>query len=196
MYRVSLALLIFVVFYLGRLSSQECENLRNATPEQLVAFLNENSPSEDTSQCITYAIAKLGEQRYEPAISALVRLLGFQRPPTDREKRGYHIRMQASYPAVEAIAQLGKSTLPAILEALRSDTGSPLARANAVFAWMEIYKYEKPAGIAALRQAVDRATDASSKQNLKWAVSKAMSWCSPIEETECKEAAAKGRENR
>ena len=58
------------------------KSLRNASPESLVSFVQANPPSEDNAECLTFAIYKLGEKRYDPAIPALAKLLDFRRPPT------------------------------------------------------------------------------------------------------------------
>jgi len=171
-------------------AAQECDRLQKATASALVSFLQDSIADESNAECFTFAMYRLGQDRYEPSVPVLVRLLDFRRPATEREKRGYYIHMQSIYPAVEALEEIGKNALPAVLEVIKSDSSSATARDNAVSVWMEIYKYESPKGVALLRQEAENATDNASKKTLNWAVSKALTWCNPPDEEKCKAAAS------
>jgi hypothetical protein len=191
---VALATLLFLALG-GRLFGQDCESLRSASPDDLVSFLDANPPDEANAECLTFAIHKLGEKRYEPAIPVLARLLDFRRPLNEREKRGLYLHIQGIpeiYPAANALEEIGASALPTVLEVIKAGSASTTARENAVSVWMEIYKYESPKGVARLKQEADKTNDAA-KQNLKWALSKALTWCNPPDEAQCKAAAKTGR---
>ena len=175
--------------------TNECDSLRNAASPDLVQFLNGVTPDEKNGDCVTWVIRKLGERKFESSVPSLVRLLDFRRPPTLREKQGIYLRMQGIweiYPAVDALSSIGEKALPAILRALQADSTSPTARGNALFVWMEVYRQsdEHVKGVAVLKQEETKAKDDATKERLKWAVSKAITWCSPPEESACKRAAA------
>jgi len=67
-----------------------------------------------------------------------------------------------------------------------------IARENAVAVWMEIHKYERPKGVALLKQEENRTNRDAVKQRLKLAIQKALEWCGPPEDAACVQAAATG----
>lgn len=181
----------------GRIQGQTCPSLEKAVSTDLVSFLSRVSPDENNAECVTWAIVQLGVRRFEPSVSTLVRFLDFQRPLTANEKSSInlHIRgIEDIYPAVGALTQIGANALPTVLQAIEAGTTTPKARHNAVFVWMEVYRYtdEHPKGVALLKQEEIKAKDDATKERLKWAVSKAVTWCNPPEESACKRAAALG----
>lgn len=171
---------------------QTCENLRNARPEDLVSFLNRDQPERDNPECLTVAIYALGQKRYEPAIPSLAKFLDFRRLPNDHEKRHSYIRMQGLYPAVDALNEIGMNALPTVLGVIKGASFSAVARDNAVSVWMEIYKYDAPKGIAALREDEDKTTEIDAKQELKSALAKALTLCNPPDQGRCRAAAHTG----
>lgn len=60
-----------------------CDDLRNASSADLVKFLGRVDRDQKNGRCITWAIHKLGNERYEAAIPVMVKLLDFRRPLTD-----------------------------------------------------------------------------------------------------------------
>jgi hypothetical protein len=163
----------------------------------LVQFLSAVVADDTNSRCVTWAIHKLGSEHYEPAISILTKLLDFHRPPTEREKLGFTnvggiAGIWDLYPAVGALELLGKNVLPEVLRAIQAASTSPTARENAVFVWMEIYRYndEQPKAVALLKQEEMNVKDDATKQRLAWAVQKAVARCNPADIDACREAAA------
>ena len=171
----------------------ECASLQGASSPDLVQFLNAVIPDKDNGNCVTWSIRRLGDERYTAAVPALVRLLGFRRPPTPRERSGYVMHPMGVwdlYPATGALALIGPNALPTVLQAIEADSTSPNARENALFVWMEIHKYERAKGVALLKQEETNAHDDATKQRLRMAISDAVSkWCGPKDEAECKSAA-------
>ncbi len=155
--------------------------------------------------CVTWAIhklglepwatEKLGTEHHEQAIAVLVKLLDFRRPPTPEEKRGYYLRPQGIeelYPAAEALELIGEKALPEVLRAIEADSTSPTGRDNAVSVWMEAYKYERPKGVALLKQEETKTNNGATKKKLRWAAQKALTYCGPPQEKEgaaCRQAA-------
>jgi hypothetical protein len=173
----------------------ECDSLKNTVSPDLVQFLNGVIPDEKSGDCVAWAIRKLGNEHFEPAIPTLVRLLDFRRPLTPREKRGFTMHPTGVwdlYPATSALSGIGKKALPAILQVIESESASSISKENAVFVWMEIYKYEPAKGVALLRQEMDKAREAAVKQRLQWALAKAVNWCNPSDQDSCRTAAKAG----
>ncbi len=181
----------------GRTHAQTCTSLEKAPSAELVSFLSAVSPDENNAQCVTSAINQLGARRFEAGAAILIRYLDFHRPLTPNEKLGInsHLRSVGDiYPAVDALAQLGEKGLPIVLQAIEADATTPRARQNAVVVWMEVYRYtdEHPRGVALLKHEEIAAKDDATKQRLRWAVSQAITWCNPSEESACKQAATLG----
>jgi hypothetical protein len=173
----------------------ECASLQNARLPDLVQFLNGVAPDEKNGDCITWAINKLGEERYKPSITVLIKFLDFRRPPTQREKQGIYLRMQGVweiYPAAGALSLIGRKALPEVLQTIESDSTTATAKENAVFVWMETYRDtdEHLRAIAILKQEESQSSDEKVRQRLRWATRRALSWCNPIEEKACQAAAS------
>ena len=168
-----------------------CSSLQNATPPDLVQYLNGVTPAEENRWCITWAIHKLGKERYEPAIPALVKLLDFRRPQT-RGEETFHGLSEELFPAQEALELIGTKAQPDVLLAIEGDSPSSAARDNAVAVWMEIYKYERPKGVAALKQEEIKVDNEGIKTRLASAIQKALSYCGRQDEAACQQAAVTG----
>ena len=173
---------------------QECENWRNASSTELVSLLSSAVPDQNNKDCMSWAIAKLGNQRYEAAVPVLIRLLDFKRPLTKSETQGVYLHPQTVwelYPAARALDAIGKTALPALVTAIKAESTSDIARVNAVAVLMGMHKYEKEKGVALLKQEETTATDDATKRRLQWAVGNAVqNWCgSPPEDAGCRAAA-------
>jgi hypothetical protein len=172
-----------------------CDVFKNASPPDLVKYLNGVVPDDKNADCVTMAIRKLGKERYEAAITALVKFLDFRRPPTQDEKRGIYERPQSIdevFPAALALELIGKNALPELLRAIEATPTSKTARDNAVAVWMEAYKYERPKGVALLKQEETKVNDDTIKQRLTWATQKAVTYCGEPDLTACRQSAATG----
>jgi hypothetical protein len=170
-----------------------CNALEAASSSDLVQFLNGVVADDENARCVTWAIHKLGQERYELAITPLVKFLDFRRPQSEGE-RIFHGLSQDVFPAEVALDLIGKKALPEVLRAIYGDTSSETTRQNALSVWMEIYRQdnEHPKGIAELKQEETKATDDAVKQRLKLAVRKAVKLCNPGELIKCRQAAETG----
>jgi hypothetical protein len=169
-----------------------CEVFKNASPPDLVQYLNGIVPDDKNADCVTFAIRKLGKERYEAAITILVKLLDFRRPPTQDEKKGIYERPQSIdevFPAAFALELIGKNALPELLRAIETPSTSPRAFENAIAVWMEAHKYERPKGVALLKQKENKANSDTTKQKLTFAVQKALTYCGQPDEAACRAAA-------
>ena len=188
---ITLMMALFLLVTL-QLIAQECEQLKDAASDQLLSYLADLKPDETNAQCITFAIGKLGDQRYEPAVPVIMKFLDFRRPVSVREKQGLYVHIQSTdevYPAARYLEEMGDKAVHAVLDAIKANSTSPIARKNAVFVWMEIYKSEPPRGVSLLREELDKSDEARTKQNLKWALSEALTLCNPPDKAECDTAA-------
>jgi hypothetical protein len=155
---IKIAALICAMCLLGpsRVEAEEpCKKLHGATLEALISYLNTALPNDGNGECLAYAITLLGRQRYEPAIPALAKLLGFRRPATALEKN--HVFLHAPttdeiYPAAGALEEFGKASVPAVLSVMKSTSVSSTAWENAVLVWMFVYRDKPTKGVALLRQ--------------------------------------------
>lgn len=169
-----------------------CDSLQNSSQAELVQFLNGVVADEKNARCVTWAINKLGGDRYEPAIPALIRLLDFRRPKTEAEKKGFYLRLQVipeAFPAAGALEEIGDKAKPEVLKTLEAEAISTTARANAVDVWMEFYKYRRPKGVAALKQEEMKVDNDAIKKRLAWAITRALTYCGHQDETACRQAA-------
>jgi hypothetical protein len=174
----------------------DCKTLENVGLDGLVSYLSDTLPNEGNADCVTFAIDNIARYRYEPAINALTRLLDFRRPPSALEKLHYTVHLPSidyMYPAADAleeIAEVSKKGAPAVLEAIRSSSSSTTARENAVYVWMDIHRRKPSTGIRLLRQEAIATADPAVKENLKWALSRAPTWClNPKDKVRCRAAA-------
>ena len=170
-----------------------CHSLQNANSPELVQFLNAVVPDEWNARGVTWAVHKLSQERHEPAIPALVKLLDFRipRPPVEGIFRSLS---EETFPAEEALERIGKKALPEVLCAIETDATSAIARENALSVWMEIYREsdEQPKGVGLLKLEETRTKDGEVKQRLSWAVQKALTRCNPPEKSACEQAAKAG----
>ena len=177
--KITALICILCLSVVGRCAAQECASLQHASPTQLVSYLDGVRPNEENAECITVAIKRLTPLRFEPAIPVLAKLLDFRRPPTKGEKFHFYLRPQIPeelYPAAGALEEIGEKALPSVLDVIKTSS-STKARDNAVTVWMEIHKYEPVKGVASLRQEAIVADDPKFTENLKLALSKAVSLC-------------------
>jgi len=185
--------IVFILFTLACsvARSQTCPSLEKATSDDSVSWLSASTPDEKNAECIYAAIKKLGEAKHQTAIPALVRLIEFRRPKSDAEKLGIYIRLQDTgekYPAVRALGEIGRSSMPAILAVISSQSTSDLSQRNAVDALMQFYQYHASEGIAVLRRQQDAASDPESKNRLMHAALIAIDkWCT--DKVACRQAA-------
>ena len=191
----SICLIVFVVLILARLTvladDEQCRKLEESTPEALLVFLQTSVPGVDHPNCIAFALRALGNRRYAPATEVLSKYLDFRRPKTDEEKNGLYIRPQGieqTYPATYALVMIGRDALSSVLATIKSSSSSQSARANAVFVWMAIQRDDSPKAVATMQQEAEKAPDPVSRQNLEWAASRALIWCNPPDEAQCKAA--------
>jgi hypothetical protein len=177
----------------GQSAGSSCQSFEKASTIDLTNYLHGIVPNENNQDCITVAIRRLGEERYELAIPELVNLLDFRRPLTQQEEEGFFSHLptvEGMFPAAQALELIGKNALPGLARALRSESTSDTSRENAVAVWMMNYKFEHAKGILSLKQEETSTNDSASKQRLRAALSNAVDkWCRQNEKEACRSAA-------
>jgi hypothetical protein len=201
--RGSMKYTVLFLFCIGLASAQvnmtpRCDDLQNATPEAMVAYLERAVPNVSNKECVTIAIHRLNGKHFEPAVPILIRLLDFHRPLTKLEKDGFVIGLQGlddMYPAVEALIETGRQCLPHILEAIKSNSTSVTARKNAVEVWMYFFRDDAPNGIAQLKREADKSNDPAVRWRILSSVNDALTLCQVPSATaeKCRVAASAGR---
>ena len=172
-----------------------CPVLQNSVPPDLLQYLNGVKADEQNAWCIVWSIHQLGSAHYANSVAILVKFLDFRRPPTPLEKLGFYVRMQITeelFPAAEALELIGDAALPEVSHVIERDSSSATTRENAIAVWIEAYKYERPRGIALLKQEEMRSNDAEAKEQLRRAMVKALAYCGPLEVAACKAATQNG----
>ncbi|HWG58889.1 MAG TPA: hypothetical protein VN661_07560 [Candidatus Acidoferrales bacterium] len=172
---------------------KKCPALHSADPATLLQYLNDNKPTPQNAICVTWAIYGVGDARYEPAIPALVNLLDFARQIIT----GTWDHLPGSaYPAVEALEDIGRPSLPALLATMKAPAASPTAQTNALEAWLIIYRTSdrQSHGFAALRREANATTDDSVKKRLEDILQYGLKhWCQDgTPGAKCRQAAQDG----
>jgi hypothetical protein len=192
MREIKIVLLLIALFLPGavRVAAAECNRLAGAASADLVSYLGETKPDRRSAQCVAFAISWLGDQREEPAVPVLTKLLDFRFPLNARQKqRLFVLELEGTsiYPAVNALVRIGKNSLPSVLEVIKSDSGSRVTRENAVSVWMQIYKNQSPVGVMLLKREADTTEDSFTRQRVAWAASMAQTrWCAPSDQAQCR----------
>ena len=172
---------------------QQCSQLSTSSSDALVSYLTVTTSSLANAPCLAFAITQLGNQRYQPAIPVLTKFLDFRWPVGGHQKQRLFVLQHdgsSIYPAANALGQIGTIALPAVLNAMKSNTTSRESMEVAVSVWMTIYKSQAPVGVALLKPQADLATQRLTKQRLAWAAFiAAENWCSAVDERQCKTAA-------
>jgi hypothetical protein len=176
-------------------SGQTCASLQSASPSELVSYLNGVRDRRQNAPCVAFAIKKIGEQGYEPAIPTLTQFLEFRWPlGINQKQRRFVIEHDGFtiYPAAEALEKIGKDSLPAVLDTMKANYTSRQAMEVAVSIWMMIHKGDGPNGVALLKQEADKATDKMARSRLEFVAFRASTgWCAESERAQCEAAALK-----
>lgn len=185
--------IVFVALLLTGLplGAQECSTLQSASADKMSSYLGSFPDRRQNAPCIAFAIGKLGEQHYQPAISLLTKYLDFRWPVGAHQKQMRPVLERDKltiYPAADALEKIGQVSLPAVVTAMQARGTSRVGMEVAVSVWMTLHKDNAPLGVSLLRQEADNATDSFSRGQLLWASSLASNgWCAPSEQAQCNE---------
>jgi hypothetical protein len=174
-------LFFLAAVFCSPLSASDCAFVKEFSHDRLVEFLKEDAHTADP-ECTAQAIYKLGiiKSNDESAISVLVDLLDFRRPPREPEK--LHIWTNHDwFPAVPALFSTGKSAVPFLVKSL-ADPGLPQTRReNALRALLSIYREDPPAAVSVLVNAAKSAQNQTGAVSLETAAQDEAKICSRIQ---------------
>jgi hypothetical protein len=188
--------------FLGHLSpilaaDEACAKLQKTTPGLRLQYLQGDRAGLDRG-CVIYAIKQLGNDRYAPAIETLVGYLDFREPGPRNwgtAKNPFIPRNGLPpgglYPAVGALFQIGKTTVPKLIEAIADSATTDLVRANAGDTVLAIYCADPPAGIAAIVSAAHANADPAAAIRLMDEARRQASLCIAQTRNECENSALK-----
>jgi hypothetical protein len=167
-------------------AGEVCKSLVGVPPAELTSYLSEIRPDAGNAECVDFAIRRLGFLKYEPGIPSLAKLLDFKSPEYGRTEYISHLpALGKTFPAVGALEKFGEKSFPVLIVEIKSGSTSATARDNAVWVWMDVYRYKALQGLALLRRDAGEMDDPAVQQNVKWALSRAARFCSPAEKARC-----------
>ncbi len=157
-------------------SSPASRALHATKVQYALAVISAQHYQSQTQDCVANALFFLGKSKVEEAIPRMIELLNFEHAVANP------IRVRTrneQYPAITALAAIGKPAVPAIVRAIATaDIKDVVKVDNATYALMTIYQEEPGAGIEVLRKAAGAEQDDVAAQNFHKALEKAESiWC-------------------
>jgi hypothetical protein len=132
------------------LAKETCSKLEGAEGQKLLESLQRDRAGLEPD-CILYALNQLGDHPFPPAVKTLVGYL--DTPPWTNDIPGIPHEVTAKtmfFPAVVAVAGIGKPAVPALMDAIGGPDLSEMARKNAVQALQFIHSGEISQAIGAL----------------------------------------------
>jgi hypothetical protein len=169
-----------------------CQALAGFNPQKLIQFLKDGQTASPGPNCVEYALRSLGDSKMQEAIPVLVAYLDFERPETEMEKLGMGGALGTignDFPAVFALTQMGRASLPALVQVVESGTSSTKAHKNGIYAIMKIF-HRGAAGIQFLTHSAATAESTDAQSRLSAAASEAVNWCTASERPTCESAAS------
>lgn len=196
MKRQTMISLIFVLCIVGlnaRSAAQHCTAFDpdDIRPDTFINFLNAQQNPRAPNECVTIAIHRLEVLHAPKASVPLLRYLDYKRPLTSAEQKGYLFQPlipDVLYPAISALASVGRSSLPGLLDVIQDSKTSLQAKDNAIFTVMRIHR-NTPEGVLFLEQSVARASTPAGTSALIAATQRAVDFCREQLRDECKERA-------
>jgi len=176
------------------LRAQVCERLQNSSYTDRISYLA-NYPKQDFGQdCVAFAIQGLSYARNDSrAARVLIRYLTYSWEDPSCELVSGGRCMGNRYPAVNSLMGIGDVSRLVVLDAIKSNSSSQLARENALRIYYHFVREDPAEGIAALKWEADSIRDEGAKEHLVWAASSlASNWCLPFskDKTRCEDALA------
>jgi hypothetical protein len=176
-----------LIIHVAVAAEPRCRALAGSNPQRLIQFLKDGQAASPDPRCVEYALRSLGEAKVEEAIPMLVDYLDFERPETEMEKMGIGGALGTignDFPAVLALAQMGRAALPALVKVVESGTGSTQAHKNGIYTIMKIFN-RQASGIQFLAKSAINAKSTEAKTRLSVASREAVRWCAESERPKC-----------
>jgi len=171
--------------------SRSCAELEGAAPQGHVEYLLRDR-SALTPACVAYAADQIGLRKYGPAAKTLVKLLDYRLPDDPATARFAGISriptLGRIYPVTDALCEIGKAAVPALLDAVASAAISDVARVNAIHVLALIHRADVTEGIRVLIRASKSASDRQASIRLYDAARAIAGMCREPERNSCMNA--------
>lgn len=181
---LSISFLILVTSFSRAL---ECPTAVESNPADLVQFLQTQARTADP-ECVTRAIRRLGEFRSSSGAAVLVDLLDVRRPDSEAEKISL-FDMHDRFPAIPALFAVGSSSVPALLEKLKSGKASQTARSNGIRVIVLINRDSPPEAVKILKRAASNAKNSEEAEQLESCARDAVAFCAEKWRAQCEDEA-------
>jgi len=112
------------------------------------------------------AIVELGRMRCADSIDDLIGLLTFRFPYPKKGEPLYRPNTGTRYPATDALMEIGKAALPALVKVIETNDPGSLVSKNARYAARTIFAYRDKEGDEFFRQAAEKADTPEAKERL------------------------------
>ncbi len=177
----SMLVIALALVSIGGTVMQDAKQRPDAQDEkvsQLIVILSDQKMRQDKPQHVIQAINQLGQMRSIAAIDSLVRLLTLRQDfewekPVDHVVLKRHpISVDGRYPAVGALIQIGKPSLPALAKVIETEEINSLASENAIYAVGIIFRDTPSAAVEYLREAATKASTPEAAKRLSNAAEK------------------------
>jgi hypothetical protein len=177
---------LFVTLTFPLVSGVDCQMVAASSAIQLVDFLKRDARRSDPD-CVSQAIVRLGGLRDPTGTDALISLLDFRRPLSEREKVGVG-DMHDRYPAVSALFSIGERVVPALVQSIRLGHLNEVATKNAIDGIVLIYREDPPRAVAMLRKSASETKVEDEAARLNAAAKDAVNFCGSTWKDRCESA--------
>jgi hypothetical protein len=172
---------LLVIFMLSPLTTQRPATAQEVTRDEqinrLLVIVRDADLQKKDPDGVTEAIQRLGQLRAARAVGDLIRVLTF-RPETRWDTMAYRTdKFQVvngpmghsgpgRYPAIYALVEIGRPTLPALVEVIETNGSQSVESTNARYAVREILRAAKQDPRQFLDEAARKAPSPEARQRL------------------------------
>jgi hypothetical protein len=155
----------------GMADAATCQELEQSTAPRQIHYLQQNRSGLRT-ECVQFAIARLGQPAYLPAADVLVSAADVLVSYLDfrvAKPIPYvvdHIEWMEEFPAAHALFEIGLPATGSLVRAIGSIKSSELLATNAEKVLLIIYRGDQAGAVLALRQSSRSAPDAVTASRL------------------------------
>lgn len=149
----------------------------NEEVERLLTIVRDERLRQSEPDRVAQAIKRLGELKSTGAINDLIRLLIFKRTfeweACDMINEIHLTTASERYPAVGALIEIGKPSLPALIDVIGAHDSNSLESRNAWEAVMIVFRDTPTRAVTLLRKAAAKSPSPQSAQRVSYAGDKA-----------------------
>lgn len=167
------------------ITGQKQPDIQDSDEVQKLIQILDVENKETSPQLIVEAIQKLGSIRDERAISKLVKYLDYEKKFEPKQNQDPDLKIDTAevthwsytpmtrrYPAIEALFQIGKPTLPALVNVIKEENSESLKSQNALYIIQQIFIEDLLEGVKYLEDAMNISTTQVGKQRFLIAIEK------------------------